>query len=338
MNLCPKALLPHRILAILCVFAAGFLARADQIRFSKPVVPIAAPEKEEKEKLSRDHSKSLSFSEPTMEQPYVSQPQIIRIRPREPKEDDEESDSRDSRDPREATDPSEKYLRQGKESKSSARARNAPKQPRSSEAPGSKRPDGSSSDDPQSLSPVTDFTLSDREPGKRPGDSLFSSRNSTNRNDGRGRGSLQNREDSEQQNDKFRPLAFFDVRGARAKEKEQPSREVLEQRAAFQQLLNPNAGMAVKTPGSFEPVTVLDPPKPAIALKMPAMSGTAGAKPPESSQPFGGQQARLQPPMTGDAGKNAMKPLPAPGSAADPFRQAPLNRQPSTREFPTRKF
>ena len=42
---------------------------------------------------------------------------------------------------------------------------------------------------------------------------------------------------------------------------------LLQQRAAFQQLINPNAGLAVKTPGSFEPVTALDPPRSAMALK-----------------------------------------------------------------------
>ena len=133
MNLCPTVLPPRWILTILCIFAVAFLVRAEQIQFSKPVVPIAAPVKA-KEKMSRDFSKSLSFSEPTVEQPYVSQPLVIRIRPREPKEDDEESDARD---PREAKDPTEKYLRQGKEAKSPSSQRNAPKEPRSSEMPGS---------------------------------------------------------------------------------------------------------------------------------------------------------------------------------------------------------
>ena len=338
MNLCPKVLPPRRVFAFLCIFAVAFLVRAERIQFSKPAVPLAAPAKA-KDKPSGDRSKGFDLDGQGFERPMISQPQIIRVRPRETEEEDGRSDPSEPRDPREGTDPADKSTRKDKNTSLATRQKTAPKQPWLSEKLGAKRPDGS-----RALSPVTDFNWDARESGNRPSDPVVANRSSTtDRSDTSSRSPLATRRDSDQQNENVRPLSFFDVA---ARPKEQPTREVLEGRAAFEKMLSPNTGIAAKTPGSFEPITSLDPvtsfdpSKPALPLKVPTIgSGKVEARPGEPIQPFSAEQARLRGPVIEDINKkSSAKPAPAPGPSAEPNRQTPLNRQPSVHEFPARKF
>ena len=343
MSLNPKVLMPRRIIVLTCALFVAIFGRAEHIQFSKPAVPLAAPAKE-KEKLSQDRSKVLDFGDPGIDQPVVVQPQIIRIRPRDSKGDKDDEDSVDPREPRDPVDPSEKFIRKDKKEKLLVRKKDGPNQSRRDDDPKTKGLDVFPLDDSQSqsLSPVTDFNLDERDAGKRSRESMFADRGATNRMSASGPGFLMKREDRDREFDKFEPKAFFDVLVGRSKEtdNEKPSREVLERRAAFERLLNPNAGMATKTPGSFEPVTALDAPKALMPLTVPSIiGGNNDTKPVEPLPTAGFQQARLRPPtLDGIAGKNGKSFDSAAPPVFDPAPQSPLIRQPGTRDFPTRKF
>jgi hypothetical protein len=356
MNLDRKLLPPCRLLATLVVFAAVLFLRAEQIQFSKPAVPIAAPEKDT-DKLPQRRDKELDFGRPAIDRPVLpQQPQIIHLRPRESKENGGDNDRSKLRDPLALVDPSERYLRQsgdrregrhGREnsefSQDNARnpfapQRTGPNQSRFGEMPGLKRDDES-----RGLSPVTDFNWTARDSEKRASNLLFGNRSTdTERNEERGRNLFGGREKAEQQNDPFGGRSFFNVFTAHQVEK--PTREVLEQRALFERLMNPvsaNPGLAGKSPGSFEPVPSLDASKPAVPLKMPTIGEAKieAQQPGNLARPFGVQQAQLRPPTVESIGKkNPAQVAPKSASVLDIYRQTPLNRQPTIHELPSRKF
>jgi hypothetical protein len=358
MNLDQTLSPPCRLLATVFVFATALFLRAEQIQFSKPAVAIAAPDKNA-DKLPQRRDDELDFGWPGFDQPVLPQPpQIVRIRPRESKENDRDNDRSKLRDPLALIDPSERYLRQSGERRESRNGRNgresgefpqnnarnpfgpprtAPNPARLGEMPGLKR-----DDDARALSPVTDFNWTARDSEKRASNLLFGNRSTdTERNAERSRNPFGAREEAEQQNHTFGGRSIFNVFTAHQAEK--PTREVLEQRALFEHLMNPDSpksALAVKSPGSFEPVPSFDAPGPAVPLKMPTIGeAKIGAQPGNVTQPFGVQQAQLRPPTFDSIGKrNPAQIAPKSASVLDVYRPTPLNRQPTVHELPSRKF
>jgi hypothetical protein len=125
------------------------------------------------------------------------------------------------------------------------------------------------------------------------------------------------------------------------RQKEKPTAQQLERRANFEKLLNPSADPLVNQgPGSLEPVGSV-PTQPA-ALNMPILGGTSvpNSPPVDPTVAYNRQSERWNGPVFDDAFKKyAPKTSPAPASAptATSF-QAPLNRQPTVHEFPSRRF
>lgn len=308
------------------VLVAQAALKAEQIQFSKPAMEIAAPSKAE-ENLPETRSKRLDFSAPEVARPIIPQQTIIRIQPREEDEDDRFSPRDSSRptDPRRRKDPA------------SARNSLAPRETYPGELwrgepPGFRRPDSQ-----RALSPVMDFDWDARESATYQGGSALENRSSGERDVARKRGAPANRDQYGVQNEVLPSSPFSDIFTSRPKEK--PSRELLERRAAFEQMLNPGVGIAGRTPGSLEPVPALDVPKSAPSLVMPAIGGAAlNPKSADPMQAFNVHE-RLRGPMLEDIHKRYSAPSASASSTAiDSRLQTPLNRQPTARDFPTRRF
>jgi hypothetical protein len=122
--------------------------------------------------------------------------------------------------------------------------------------------------------------------------------------------------------------------------KEKLGRELLERRAAFEKLLNPNAELAVKSPNSLDPVSALDPARPPVTGVMPTLGMpkiAAGNRDP--MQAYNQQQTSLRGPRMEDVNSRYAPPT---GSSAAPNTesrfQRPLSRQPTFHDMPKRKF
>lgn len=117
----------------------------------------------------------------------------------------------------------------------------------------------------------------------------------------------------------------------------------LERRAAYERLINLNTTIASRTGGSLEPVIAVENPKAvAPAATMPSIvSPRLDSNPLQPMDAFNQRQGQLRAPVAVDFNKkynNATPAAPAPvGPATDPH-QAPLMRQPTVRDLPSRKF
>ncbi len=325
MNLRRRVLPTRRLIATLLAFASVAL-RAEQIKISKPAVEIAGPVKVE-ENLPETRSKRLDFGERDVAVPLMRPPQtIIRIQRQENDEDERFS----PRGSKRVTDPSRRdsdYFN----ARNSFGARDArPAQPWNAEPSGFDK-----SDSQQALSPVMQFDWDARDSSASQRGSFQGTGHSTGRDAARKQPA---RDENRARNETFEASPFRDLFAVQPKEK--PSRELVERRAAFERLLNPNAGMAGRSPGSLEPLTALQAPKsaPSIAIATPGVA-KFDSRPTDPMQAFNVQHDRLRGPAMDDINKKYS--TPAPGASSTPLNsrpQTPLNRQPTTREFPTRKF
>jgi hypothetical protein len=326
--------------SILAVLAGGVPLRADQIEFSKPAVEIATPAKAE-EFLPATTSKRLGFDTPQMAPPVVvrQQPAIIR---RAPREEDEEEDRLPFRNSSRSGDTTSRNrsVRDPRETK----LPDALAHPRTGREPlGLERPDSQ-----QALAPVMDLNWDAGESKKNPtratlGRSGYGERNDPNdrdrdRSEGHKPAFFSGREEDVDRNSGFQVARFSDLFGGAPKEK--PSQEILDRRATFEQLLNPGAAVAGRTPGSLEPVPSLDPTTVVPGLPMPTLGRLKGeSRSADPMQAFNVQQDRLRGPSIEDVNRKYSKPASGNSSPALESRfQTPLNRQPTMRELPTRKF
>ena len=338
--------LPRCLLVALTAWGGSTLRGAEPIRFSKPAVEIAAPDRAEP-KLPEAHVKGFDFSTPPAAapmQPMMNQPSVIILEPRDRKDraEDESEDPLGRRDLYSLRD-----------------LRKPPGSPRDQGEPGQKDPRGSARttslnpfnpnrmnnmpglndsgraghpENAPSLSPVTRFDWEEPDSSLESGGS-----SSRNRKGSRNSNPFAVRDDEEETS--TRNASSFDLFSSRPKEK--PTRDLIEHRAAFEKLLNPNADLAVQSPNSLAPVSALDPSRPASSIALPTLGmpkiETGGRDP---MQAYNQQQTRLRGPRMedvnnrysphGDASTVAPK--------ADSRFQTPLSRQPTIHDIPTRKF
>jgi hypothetical protein len=142
----------------------------------------------------------------------------------------------------------------------------------------------------------------------------------------------------------FRTTRFSEVfagRDTRTHEKREPSQAMLDRRAAFEQMLNPSAGVAGRMPGALEPVPSLS--VPAVSAPGLAIPSIVPPKalviPADPTVAFNEKHDRLRGRSLEDVNKKYTRPAPAaPQPGVETRFQTPLHRQPVTREFPSRRF
>lgn len=338
---------PRRLLVALIAVVGCTVPGAEAIRFSKPAVEIAAPDRAEP-KLPKARVKGLDFSAPPVAAPMIQpQPSVIFLEPRDRNgREDETADRLGRREARDLYD-----LRDLRQQPGSLREQNDlnQKDPRSSTDPNSLNPLNPNRanrpewNDPlrpgrlentRSLSPVTSFDWEERDSLTEPGGSSTRNRKGE-RNRNPNPNPFAGKDDAAEGPNQSTPL--FDLFSARPKEK--PTRDMIEHRAAFEQLLNPSAGLAVKAPNSLDPVSALDPSRPASSTAMPTLglpsTGVGGRDP---MQAYNQQQTRLRGPKMEDVNSRYAPPTSASSSTIPSRYQTPLSRQPTRHEFPTRKF
>ena len=311
----------------LAILAAPALSKGEQIRFSRPAKEIAAPSKPD-ENLPETQSKRVDFSAPGIPAPVIQQQTIIRLPPRE--EDEDEEDRFSTRGSRRSTDP--RRERDGAAGKNLLTPREAFPRDRWRGEPSGPRPEME-----RALSPVMEFDWDARETSTYQDSSRLDKNAPGDRTMDRKRGAMANREPYGFQNEVLPSSPLSDLFSSRPKEK--PGRELLDRRAAFEQMLNPGASIAGRPPGSLEPVPAVPVPNTATPLGVPVFGATAFN--PKSADPRDtfNVRDRLHNPMLEDIGKKYSSPsVKPPSSAIDSRLQSPLSRQPTTREFPARKF
>jgi hypothetical protein len=335
MSLRHTSLLPCRIIATsLFFFVAVIASRAgESIRFSKPVVPLASPVKEQAA-LPEPRSKSIGFEAPDVEPPMIAPPRqqpIVRVERREEKEDGLHPLLRTPKifaDPDEqklSSDPTKHDLTKNPNLPLSAFPRSA----RASDIFGGTRPESA-------LSPITDPNWDARDSDHKAKDPT-----KKDRNENRARDPFTAQEDSDSKFDVTRSQSMRDLFTAHVREKPTPLQ--LERRAAWQQLLNPTADSDAKNLSSLQPVVSATDVKPG-SLGIPTVSGNNGLNP-HNSDPmtaFNRQHERLRGPVMEDINKKyspqSQSTAPAKSSLLDPRTPLPLNRQPAMHEFPKRDF
>ena len=320
----------------LAYFAVVDVKAGEPIRFSKPAASLAAPSKESSN-FPEPHVRRMDFSTPEPEAPLLPPPPppVIRRTPREERTDDRHWLLRN---PKLFSDPDEDSRER---ETSSAKTPSTGRAPDfwSKEYTGTAIPDSS-----RALSPITDFNWDGREHGGRERDknhrqdlrdSFGTSRSlDGDKLDSRTRNPFAEREDANSTHDSLRPNSSFDIFAARSKEK--PTAMQLQRRAAFEELLNPTAGLAGKEPNSLDPVANAgDAPKQPAALAMPTFNN---AKPLESITTFNQQRDRFHAPGFDSFESRRTAQPGASAPAPDSHFQTPLNRQPTVHEFPVRKF
>jgi len=338
-----KFLTLTRLSMVAVISCAGLsLTAGERIRFSEPAVKLAVPDTELANLPgARDRTVEFGSGVPPsgMDAALSMRPQIIPIPNRRREEEDlsplalrdpnrkferamQDMDRLNGRDPMDRRDPS-KWRDPSKRGLENGMGLD-PSNPR--------RKDGA-----HTLPSMTEFGRDAREAGSRSTESGRAGRNanSTDREKQRERSPFDALENL--RGDTYRSSSAFDIFSPRPKEK--PTAFQLERRADFEKLLNPNADQLVKGPGSLEPVGSTTPQQPP-GLHLPMPGG--GLKPSEpNADPttaFNRQQERWNGPVFDNAYKKYMPPAAAtPAPAATPF-QTPLNRQPTMREFPTRRL
>lgn len=184
-----------------------------------------------------------------------------------------------------------------------------------------------------SLSPIADPHWDAHDSSRRSKDGKDSSKGE--RNDSRARRTFGTQDDSDSKFDPSRSQSVRDLFTVHVK----PTPLQVERQAAFQQLLNPNAASGARTPSSLQPVVSATDVKPG-GLGIPTVSGNSGLTP-RNSDPMAAlnrRHERLRGPVLVDINKKSPPPPVPVGVSLDPRRPLPLNRQPATHEFPTRKF
>ena len=197
-------------------------------------------------------------------------------------------------------------------------------------------------DSQRALSPVMDFNWDAREAARSRNPSAFGGSEPGDRDERSERfrpAFSAGRQQETVLERSFQGTRFSDWFGGGPKEK--LSQDILDRRAAFEQLLNPSAGVAGRAPGSLEPLPSLEKAALAPGLPMPATIGRTKGQmnTTDPMEAFNQQHERLRGPSLEDVNKKYASPKSAPASSTvDPRFQTPLNRQPTSREFPTRKF
>lgn len=334
MNFCRYFLRPGRVVATLAGLGVAWSVTAGEpILFSKPAIAIAAPPKAESN-LPEIREHGMKFSNPEMEQapaaPFRPPPPLMRNDPR-----DEERDNthRLLRTPKMFTDPAEEKARSEarREARNNPFASTAEKQhppsPFTKDMATQMR-----SDESRSLSPVTDL---DWQPGDSPNGRKESRLGGLGGPDSAS--PYARREEAQFGPESGRPVPLFDFSGGRPQEKLTPSQ--LQRRTDFEQLLNPNAGLAGKGPNSLQPVVNAADAKSAT-LAIPTVGGKGFD--PRTADPMATlnqQRDRLRGPVIEDINKR-YNPQPATGSGSpyDSGNNLLNSRQPLSREFPSRKF
>ena len=321
------------------------LAAGDPIRFSKPAVPIAAPAKEQKLPESRDR---LDFSSPDF-QPAVAMPRVPQPAPmmrREPR-DERDDVPRIFQTPKIFTDPDEEKARKeaAADQMPLTSGRKRPTSPFAREESGQSALGQSRFEQTRGLTPETRFDWDPRDSSGRKKEFGQKETDQRDSRDDRSRGDFTRPGFTSREDDRLsftpRAVATLDFSGARPKEKLTPAQMQL--RADFEQLLNPTAGAAGKSPNSLQPVVSTANAKPG-SLAVPTV-GSAEIDPrdPRSGDPMANlnrQHERLRGPVLEDINRKYNSPAASTtsGSAADTRNQSLLNREPIGREFPSRKF
>lgn len=336
----------------LAVMAAGvgFVAGAaggEPIRFSKPAVPIAVQAKGE-EGLPASREKKPDFGAASMHQSAVTQPAIVHVPPREKEQDEDAGKHWLIRDPKNFPDATGRA--NAREASGNRRDSNRGDSLRQDKTQTSSQRQSSSdgsvltrSEGARALSPITDFHWDGRSNGRSnswSGTGVASSdkKDSLTPNPfGRDFG----RNESSEQNAESGSSFFSDLLVPRPREKATEAQ--LELRAAHERMLNPNVTIATRTAGSLEPVTSVETPKSGAPVTMPSIvSPKLDSQPLQPTDAFNQRQAQLRGPVVADFNQkynNSAPAVPASaGAAVDPHFQAPLRRQPTVREFPSRKF
>jgi hypothetical protein len=311
------------VVTLLALVCTDQLVWADAIQFSKPVVAIAVPPKEEVEIIER-RAKTIDFSGASAQQPVVQQPQpqpVRRVEPREREEAEEISKSRlhrDSQNPFDVLD------------RPDARDPFAAKKSSLTDE---------RIDSTRALAPVNDFSWDPRRQDIHTKNSV-TERRSGFRDDGSWR-----RDDSAQRKghaENNEGNALDSITGHVARQKEKPTPARAEYRAAFERLINPTATISSRPAGSLEPVTESDIAKPAPPPVVPP--GFARTKsdngPIDPTEAFNIRHVYGGSEWYEREKKYASPTSRKPGtlSERESLFQTPLMRQPTVHEFPARKF
>ena len=319
--------------------------RGEPIRFSQPAIPIAVELKEDQQ-LPAAHDSKPDFGSSSVEQPVASQPMLIRTQPREKERDRDAGKHWLLRDPKRFPDATGRANAREKLANANIRPRESSVRERN---PG----DSESSEDDLALersekagalSPISDFHWDARR-----GYSRSNAWSSTDRNSSEKKESLSpspfapsftREEPSEQKRESG--SSFPDFFAARPKE-EKLTEAQLENRAAFERLLNHSTTAASRPGGSLEPVTTVENPKTAaVSGAMPTIAAPRpDVRPMEPIPAFNQHQGQLGAPAPVDFSKkvNSTAPMPiSPGTPSDSPFQTPLIRQPTIREMPRRKL
>ncbi len=305
----------------------------DPPRISKPDVALAVPSKESS-RLPISRERAMDFSAPEMAPPMVvpltQQPQPLRRG--DPRDEPRDDTPRLLRTPKIFSDPDEEKTGERTSAHASASGRDPMRSPSSNDTSDRQRLDSA-----RALAPMTDFDWDAHHSRSRPKDSPWDVKSATrDRNDPRTRSPFGTQEDSNARLDSTRPNGLSDLFGPRPN-KEKLSAARLQRDADFQQLLNPNTGPAGKMPNSLEPVVSAENAGPSD-FAAPTLGSTRLPTPAQPMAAF--NQPHEQSRGAAYAGhdkKNSPPPAPVP-SFSDPRYQAPLNRQPTVHDFPTRKF
>jgi hypothetical protein len=321
---------PGRVMATLAGLGVAWsVAAGDAIIFSKPAIPLAAPPKEESN-LPEIRERGMNFSTPTFEQAPVAPPrQPLPMMRDEPRDLEREQTHPLLRTPRIFTDPDEEKARK----ESLKEARNNPFAPTTEKKlPGSPfmrdMDNQMRSDQTRSLAPITDLDW-------QPGEPLNGKQEPKRGGMGTGR-PLTRQDESSFGSEYARPNPLFDFSNNRSQEKLSPSQ--IQRRTDFEQLLNPNAGLAGKAPNSLQPVINAADAKPA-ALAMPTLNGNGFDS--RSADPMAAlnrQQERLRGPVIEDVNKRYNNTSANEQKSSTTANRPSLLREPPSREFPTRKF
>jgi hypothetical protein len=328
MNFCRHILRPGRVLATLAGIGVGCSAVAgDAIIFSKPAVPIAAPPKEESN--LPEIRERMSFSSPNFEQAPVAPPrQPVPMMRDEPRDLEREQTHPLLRTPKIFSDPDEEKAR--KEALREARnnpfatitEKKLPNSPFTRDVSDQMR-----TDQTRSLSPITDL---DWQPGES------SNHKKDPRRDGMGlRRPLTRQDESSFGSEYGRPNSPFDFSNNRSQEKLSPAQ--LQRRTEFEQLLNPNAGLAGKAPNSLQPVVKAEDAKSAT-LAAPTVTGNGfDLRSADPTAALNRRQEQLRGPVIEDVNKRYNATPANNQNSSATANQSPLVRQPISRDFPSRK-
>ncbi len=335
----PNFSLTNRRLGVaLSVVVAALAARGEPIRFSTPAVPLVAPAREQVG-LPEARSKGFGF-EPEINQPMpqVRSAPVRIITPRDD-QDRDMNDRRWTRDSRMFPEPNDKLTDKPVDPR--AMAPEKKRSPWLRENLGMKAPETV-----RSLAPVDEFGWDPRKAASPKNAFTPATAFGGNQREDFIRSPFATLDERNRKIDSTRSSPMFDTFGAQLIEKERLTAGQKARAAEFHQMLNPAAGPA-RVPGALEPVV--------------AVAGTANRNTPLTAPTLGGltpAQSRLDAgladPMTAFNRQNTSvrvggfsefdkKPAapairPQPASSIEANFAIPLNRQPTTREFPKRKF